>query len=180
MAMSKGKGKNKVKTEPGTEADRGLERLMLSDAERRTVAGLLGLKSTDAAEVAEVATAPTTMCTSHVGSDTDPWTCRKCGKPFGQVAKELAEQWRLRDRPDEWEERIDAARQSEARDDETPVDALGTPGPYKDGLGHILVAITPLWHERAVKLAEGVPMTDYVEGLIKRQWIASGAGKGQR
>jgi len=54
-------------------------------------------------------TEPTTLCKSHVGTPEDPWTCRHCGKPFSEIARELVfDEARSSERrafaDDEWED----------------------------------------------------------------------------
>lgn len=80
---------------------------------------------------------PTTLCTEHVPNEERPLECAKCGKPiaspgdeamlgllrkdFGDDAERVmrdaieSEKALFRDKTDDWEERIDAARASEER-----------------------------------------------------------------
>lgn len=57
-----------------------------------------------------------------------------------------------------------------------PIPPAPRPG---SGFDVILVGIKPIWHQRAKTMAEvdGFDVPDFIERLIKRQWIASGGGK---
>jgi hypothetical protein len=107
----------------------------------------------------------------------------------------------FRDRTDEYDARVDEARQSENRlpDDEwkdldpepalvkvltaEQLDAvLDAPEPAKVLCAWCGLEVAPMWMQRASQMAKakGVGVTEFMTELIKRQWVASGAGKAKR
>jgi hypothetical protein len=181
------KGKDKVpKIDPALLAsDKAFVRQQLTLDERDALAQL-------APETAFVmGTAPTTLCTEHVRSDENPDECAKCGKPLTPpITDEMLRQ------AEEDLKRFDAAaaeaRQSDLRFDDGPrydepevtVSTSAAPPPVEPP--KVLCAwcgleVTPMWMDRAFTMAkaQGVGVTEFMTTLIKRQWIASGAGKGK-
>lgn len=182
------KGKSKTpKIDPAyqaaVEAERDLVQQQLTDGERAELSRL-------APETAFVM-APTTVCNEHVSNKEKPLECAKCGKPFAEWWTSAPDEARQSDQRlgsalDDFfeaegikdEVRARAAAKLFATDDGTvpldePTDATVYPG---------MVEVDNVWLGRAVKMAkvEGVTVNGFIVGLIKRQWIASGAGKGKR
>lgn len=115
------------------------------------------------------------------------------------AATQLATEHQLfTDRTDAWEERADEARQSEQRLGSRLDSSLEAEGIKEevdatvqrrlaadDGPSHEpaavggMVELQTMWLDRAVTMAkaDGFTVTEFIERLIKRQWIASGGGK---
>lgn len=95
-------------------------------------------------------TAPTEECTAHV-ADVGAEKCTLCGKPLQLMST--------------GEQKLAVMRR----------DVRFTEIEQSRG-----VQLSELWHDRLVQLAKRNNMTpeQYAEHLIKRQWIASGGGRG--
>lgn len=202
------KGKDKVpKIDPKLEklgdVLTGMKRVMQADSAAKApaprpemtrearVARLIGLGMTpeeveQQLAVTAHATAPTTVCTHHVGR-ADDLSCARCGMPF----KELAQK--------RWKDTIDAARASEERFEPEPsaLDSFLTEDEKQAPYAAVLTAeqleavldspepagfagmveVHPTWLDRAKTMADadGFTVPEFIERLIKRQWIASGA-----
>lgn len=153
------------------------------------------LAVTDQLDANELGTAPTAVCTAHVPSDEHPDRCANCGKPL--AIPDRAEWAKTAFTDDEWKD-ISAeaeARQSEKRfdtDDENaayhkrgrdvePVKM--TERAIDDGPSYTPTTkgyqLDALWAMRLSILAKEAELSerDYLEMLVRRQWVARGKGK---
>lgn len=128
----------------------------------KTADGLAAIREWEAENGAltpeELAAATTKLCTEHVPNEEKPFECAKCGKPMPNV-----ETFPL----SVLDELTDDARQSEKRaEDDGPAYEKHSVRFYLDSL----------WSMRLSVLAKeaGLSERDYVEKLIRRQWVARG------
>ena len=128
------------------------------------------------------AAAPTEQCVRHV-ADTGNERCIRCSKPLSLMT--TAQQKLAIMRRDRPVLALDVDRTIEAAStlldeswndvDKASSDAVPATPPESE-----MVRISRLWADRALTMAgkDGMTLPSFIELLIKRQWVASGGGRG--